>query len=349
MKKVNHKEILNKYYPELEYLDKIIRNDKTLLIVKSKYGKNYMYFSNLHKKQTLTIGSAVDKTEYFKNLANEVHNNFYDYSFSIYKSHNSQIDIVCPIHGIFTQETNSHIQGHGCPKCSFKNNGEKLKICKNEELKNLPYNINLNKNFLIGKDSIIISTNYGDCKMKVYSLLSGNKPSITSAINKTKYFINQAREIHGNKYNYDLVNYKNANTLIKIQCSQHGIFEQIPSSHLNGNGCKYCSYDYSGWNHFKWVEKGNISKNFESFKVYIVKLENKNEIFYKIGKTYKKIEKRFKEIPYKVTILKVFKGDGLEMSILERNLQKQNIEFKYLPLLDFGGKYECFSQIKYNV
>lgn len=346
MKKVNHKEILLTYYPELEYLGKIVEKNKTKIIVKSKYGRNYMYFSNISKKQSLTIESSLDKTEYFINWANDVHNSFYDYSSSIYVSHNSKIKIICPIHGEFLQEINSHLQGHKCPKCKFEENGQKLRLCKNEQLKDLPFSLNIEKDCYLGKDSIIINTIYGQCKMTVYSLLKGNKPSITSAIDKTQYFINQAKEIHGDKYDYNLTKYK-CGELVKIKCNQHGIFEQNHNSHLLGYGCKYCSYDSSGWTHNKWVEKGNKSKNFDSFKVYIIKCWNENEEFYKIGKTFTKLKNRFKEIPYKVDIIKVFNGDGLEVSILERELQKNNKNFKYLPLINFGGKYECFTEIKF--
>lgn len=55
-----------------------------------------------------------------------------------------------------------------------------------------------------------------------------------------KDFIKESKKIHGNKYDYSLVNYKNGRTNIKIVCPIHGIFEQAPSNHLQGKGCKYC-------------------------------------------------------------------------------------------------------------
>ena len=53
-------------------------------------------------------------------------------------------------------------------------------------------------------------------------------------------FINKAKLIHGDKYDYSLVDYKNNYTKIKIICSEHGIFEQKPNSHLSKYGCPYC-------------------------------------------------------------------------------------------------------------
>ena len=54
-------------------------------------------------------------------------------------------------------------------------------------------------------------------------------------------FIKKAQEVHGNKYDYSMVNYKNANTKITIICPIHGEFEQIWNNHLRGEGCPKCN------------------------------------------------------------------------------------------------------------
>lgn len=53
-------------------------------------------------------------------------------------------------------------------------------------------------------------------------------------------FINKAIEVHGNKYDYNKVDYINNETKICIICPEHGEFWQTPNSHLNGRGCKKC-------------------------------------------------------------------------------------------------------------
>ncbi len=45
---------------------------------------------------------------------------------------------------------------------------------------------------------------------------------------------------HGDKYNYKLVDYIHSKVKIKIICSVHGVFDQIPNSHLRGFGCSDC-------------------------------------------------------------------------------------------------------------
>ena len=53
-------------------------------------------------------------------------------------------------------------------------------------------------------------------------------------------FILKAREIHGDKYDYSLVEYKNNKTKVCIICPVHGEFWQKPNNHLIGQGCPYC-------------------------------------------------------------------------------------------------------------
>ena len=57
-------------------------------------------------------------------------------------------------------------------------------------------------------------------------------------------FINKAKEIHGDKYDYSLVDYVNVKTKVKIICPIHGEFEKAPSNHLHKTqqqGCILCS------------------------------------------------------------------------------------------------------------
>lgn len=56
----------------------------------------------------------------------------------------------------------------------------------------------------------------------------------------TKEFIEKAKKVHGERYDYSLVQYKNTNTLIDIVCPTHGIFQQKPTYHLDRCGCQKC-------------------------------------------------------------------------------------------------------------
>lgn len=56
-------------------------------------------------------------------------------------------------------------------------------------------------------------------------------------------FINSAKEIHGEVYDYSKVNYKNSDTKIIIVCKLHGDFLQAPHVHLQGKGCSPCGIE----------------------------------------------------------------------------------------------------------
>lgn len=54
----------------------------------------------------------------FIDRCNLAHNNFYDYSKTIYKNQSSKIKILCKKHGEFLQSPHEHLKGQGCPKCT---------------------------------------------------------------------------------------------------------------------------------------------------------------------------------------------------------------------------------------
>ena len=60
-------------------------------------------------------------------------------------------------------------------------------------------------------------------------------------ISKNETFIFKAKNVHGDKYDYSLVKYVRADKKVKIVCETHGVFEQTPSSHLQGYGCPFCA------------------------------------------------------------------------------------------------------------
>ena len=53
-------------------------------------------------------------------------------------------------------------------------------------------------------------------------------------------FIEEAKKIHGDTYDYSLSNYVSYREKVTLICPIHGVFEQIASNHLKGKGCKYC-------------------------------------------------------------------------------------------------------------
>ena len=57
----------------------------------------------------------------------------------------------------------------------------------------------------------------------------------------TEEFVEKARKVHGDKYDYSKVVYKNWRTNVCIICPEHGEFTIMANSHLQGHGCQSCS------------------------------------------------------------------------------------------------------------
>ena len=75
----------------------------------------------------------------------------------------------------------------------------------------------------------------------------------------TESFIEKAKEIHGDKYDYSKVNYVNSRTNICIICPKHGEFWQRPDLHLDKHGCPLCGFestaDYNRLNTDEFIKK----------------------------------------------------------------------------------------------
>lgn len=65
----------------------------------------------------LKQGSNKSNILEFIQKSNLIHNNFYNYSKSIYNTSKDKILIICPVHGEFLQTAGDHLEGKGCLKC----------------------------------------------------------------------------------------------------------------------------------------------------------------------------------------------------------------------------------------
>lgn len=91
--------------------------------------------------------------------------------------------------------------------------------------------------------------------------------------NKNEEFIKKAKNIHGDIYDYSLVDYKNNRTKIKIICPKHGIFEQTPDKHINRKqGCPVCG-GTKKLSKEEFLEKAKILYN-ELFEYSLLNFKN---------------------------------------------------------------------------
>lgn len=54
-------------------------------------------------------------------------------------------------------------------------------------------------------------------------------------------FIQRSNDVHDSYYDYSKVDYVNSHTKVLILCPIHGVYEQKPYAHMNGQKCYECS------------------------------------------------------------------------------------------------------------
>ena len=94
----------------------------------------------------------------------------------------------------------------------------------------------------------IVCPKHGEFWQTPHRHLMGDKCpkcSVKSKLSNSS-FVERARKIHGNKYDYSKVNYVDSLTPVCIICPEHGEFWQRPSAHLSGQGCPKCSSFLNG-------------------------------------------------------------------------------------------------------
>lgn len=161
----------------------------------------------------------------------------------------------------------------------------------------------------------------------------------------TKEFVEKARKIHGERYDYSLVIYINARTKVKIICPKHGIFEQTARNHINSKqGCTECGKEINGWSKTKFIDlcyKNNNGKGL----FYIIRCYNEYEIFYKIGITSKSIAERYQRsgsMPYTYEVIQEVHLQAADAYTLEKIFKTTLKPYQYIPQKKFDGFTECF-------
>ena len=95
--------------------------------------------------------------------------------------------------------------------------------------------------------------------------------------NRNNSFLEQSKKIHGHKYDYSHVVYKNYNTKVSITCPEHGEFLQSPNSHLNSSGCTKCGIELNTKSRTKSIDDFiSVSKNLHKDKYDYSKVDYKN-------------------------------------------------------------------------
>ena len=195
-------------------------------------------------------------TEEFIRRSQAMHGNRYDYTQTEYVNCDSPVTIVCPVHGAFQQTPYEHMKGRGCKACGHdkvkaslrSNTAEFISQAKTVHGDRYDYS---QVDYVNSETPVtIICPVHGPFRQPPHSHLAGRgcrkcgRDVCAGKLRKnTDEFIRRAREIHGDHYDYTLVEYVDKRTPVKIVCPTHGVFLQTPDIHLRDHGCKECFTD----------------------------------------------------------------------------------------------------------
>jgi hypothetical protein len=216
----------------------------------------------LQRRQKITLIS-------FLSDCKKKHGDKYGYDKINFITRRDKITVKCPVHEYVEINGYAHIDGRGCPKCVdlipavdkevrgaafIRNSKDKFHLkfdytevrYVNQSTPIILTCIDHQERYEIAPIKHLYSK-YGSCKvcraeLRSYKSILNRKPH--NKDNKTS-FINKAKTVHGDIYNYDNVHYVNSSTKVEVICDKHGPFHQVPNSHLRGSGCPVCAKEKS--------------------------------------------------------------------------------------------------------
>lgn len=296
---------------------------------------------------------------HFLKIAKGIWGDLYDYSKFVYTYSKDAGEIVCKEHGSFFKSPNKHTRKdspQGCPKCSFaykQTNSltseqmlERFKLVHNDR-----YLYNLPKGKIRMKDKVeIICKEHGSFLQTPDAHLNGKNCSKCSGgvIKGYDDFMSELPKENFDIYDYSSVkNFDGYSTILTIYCKRcTSFFKQRARHHIKGGGCQSCNKT-RGWKRTQWIDWCK-SRKYESVKVYVIKIFNDDELFYKVGIT-NNINKRFDnsyKMPYNFVILDYVETSDFEFSYdLENRIKSLVRPFSYKPKISFGGETECFTGV----
>ena len=282
-------------------------------------------------------------TKEFIDRARAVHGDKYGYAFSVYISSREKIQIYCPEHGIFWQKASGHLSSNGCVECGknklsnyFKSNNDTF-IEKAREVHGNNYDYDLVNYEHVHKKVTIICNKHGTFNQTPGSHLGGSGCPECGEVTRfkarrsdTNSFIEKAKQIHCDKYNYTHVDYINDRTKIIVICFVHGSFKILPGVHLRGRGCPGCS-EY-GFNRTRPAS------------LYVLRSDCGR--YMKIGITHNPKQRHNKlkrDTPFSFKRIELIEGPGDQIANLEKELLAEYQPAEFTETFDGYTEWRLWS------
>lgn len=265
--------------------------------------------------------------------AKKIHRDKYDYSkIGEIKSSKNKIIIICPEHGEFIQEVNSHLQGRGCPICAGKKFSLKDYIKKANKIWNNKYDYSKVVWKGVNEKVCIICPEHGEFWQLPNNHLKGEcgclqcrgKNSDFKYINGLDDFLELAnKKFPDSNFDYSKIEWKGSREKICIVCPKHGDFWVLPYQFLqNKKGCPLCGIECTQSKGELEIQKVLDKYNFQYKREFCIL----NDFFTK------------EDIKPRVDFILKYNN---KLYIIEFNGQQH-----YIPIDVFGGKLQFEKQVK---
>jgi ssDNA-binding Zn-finger/Zn-ribbon topoisomerase 1 len=222
---------------------------------------------------------SLEYSEFLKRAEN-THGKRYKYVESSYTNYTSKMKLFCSEHGIFEQTPHSHISmKSGCPECGYlksaKSNqkGWEIVLSMFTSVHGARYSYDGDSYTDVSKKIRILCGKHGWFEQKPYQHYGGsgcNQCAIEEVHERQKIvfeeFVRRSIAMHGDRYKYIQRDWKDIFSPIRIQCSKHGDFLQIPRDHYRGSGCPKC-ISSRGENEIRSILE-NLKIRFEEQKTF---------------------------------------------------------------------------------
>lgn len=179
----------------------------------------------------------------------------YSYDRVVYVSSQVPVTLTCPEHGDFAKAPAKHLQGQGCPKCARKPNdvdrrAEKF-VLRAREVHGATYVYDKVQYINNSTPVTIGCREHGDFEQQPQHHLKGSNCPVCARVDRLKHsdsrkltveeFVKRSKKVHGDRYDYSLVEDPQYKNKVKILCPVHGEFQQRSVTHFRqGSGCPEC-------------------------------------------------------------------------------------------------------------
>lgn len=186
---------------------------------------------------------------------NHIHGDKYVYDRVETTKQDVKVEIGCPTHGYFLKTIKKHLEGQGCQKCSkIQKSQARMKTTEkfiedSRKTHGDTYDYSRVNYTGVFENVIIICRFHGEFPQTAHNHERGHGcPNCAIDSRKAQFiwtrdqFIESARRVHGDLYDYEQVVYVNYQTHVNIMCQTHGVFPQTPHNHVGQNaaGCPSC-------------------------------------------------------------------------------------------------------------